>query len=294
MGATVVVMNQIITTPAHSPLPDKRDEDLSPQGGAAVNTKPRSKRIYIYWGIALTLLTTVGVFSWLVVVPVLQARSLVRDHLTKRMRSTLYSPPAIGKEDALYCIAKLGGRRRAAQLLHRCLVWCDDGNYVDRSCAISVLARCGDHGVERLRTLARRPGKSLNRYGLNRLAVEGLATSALRNRAALAALQELAKSSNPDPVMQTLAAKRLHQVLYPDIRTKVIDVSSAHKLVALGVGEDSGIRKGLVFLIHRGDEYIGKVRVTTVWKNFCGGTVVERKKPMKAGDDAMTDTTPDP
>ncbi len=80
----------------------------------------------------------------------------------------------------------------------------------------------------------------------------------------------------------------------PDVRTKVVDVRPATGHVALGVGKDSGIKEGIIFLIHRGDEYIGKVRVTTVWNNFSGGTVVERKKPMKAGDDAMTDTTPSP
>jgi hypothetical protein len=80
----------------------------------------------------------------------------------------------------------------------------------------------------------------------------------------------------------------------PDVRTKVVDVRPATGHVALGVGKDSGIKEGFIFLIHRGDEYIGKVRVTTVWNNFSGGTIVERKKPMKAGDDAMTDTTPSP
>ncbi len=80
----------------------------------------------------------------------------------------------------------------------------------------------------------------------------------------------------------------------PDVRTKVVDVRPATGHVALGIGKDSGIKEGFIFLIHRGDEYIGKVRVTTVWNNFSGGTIVERKKPMKAGDDAMTDTTPSP
>ncbi len=35
-------------------------------------------------------------------------------------------------------------------------------------------------------------------------------------------------------------------------------------------------------------------RVTTVWEQFSGGTIVERKKPLRAGDDAMTDTAPTP
>ncbi len=80
----------------------------------------------------------------------------------------------------------------------------------------------------------------------------------------------------------------------PDVRTKVVDVRPATGHVALGAGKDSGIKEGFVFLIHRGDEYIGKVRVTTVWNNFSGGTILERKQPIKSGDDAMTDTAPTP
>ncbi len=80
----------------------------------------------------------------------------------------------------------------------------------------------------------------------------------------------------------------------PDVRTKVVDVRPETGHVAFGVGKDSGIKEGFIFLIHRGDEYIGKVRVTAVWENFSGGTIVERKKPLKAGDDAMTDVTPSP
>ena len=74
----------------------------------------------------------------------------------------------------------------------------------------------------------------------------------------------------------------------PDVRTKVVDVKPAVGHVALGAGSDSGIKEGFIFLIHRGDEYIGKVRVTTVWNDFSGGQIIETKKPIKPGDDALT------
>ena len=105
-----------MTTPAHdvrrssagakedSPLPDKRDEDLSPQGGPAVDTKPRSKRIYIYWGIALTLLTTVGLFSWLVVVPVWEVHEAVDDYICGHL-----SPEEV--------VSRLGGKEKAGAKL---------------------------------------------------------------------------------------------------------------------------------------------------------------------------------
>jgi hypothetical protein len=76
-------------------------------------------------------------------------------------------------------------------------------------------------------------------------------------------------------------------VITPDVRTKVVDVRNTGN-VALGAGSDSGIKEGTIFLIHRGEEYIGKVRVTTVWNDFAGGQVIEAKKPIKAGDDAMS------
>jgi hypothetical protein len=39
--------------------------------------KPRSRKIYILWAIALTLLLTLGAFCWLVVVPVWRVRSVL-------------------------------------------------------------------------------------------------------------------------------------------------------------------------------------------------------------------------
>ncbi len=41
--------------------------------------RPRSKRIYVYWGIALTLLLASALFCWLVAVPVMQARAIIED-----------------------------------------------------------------------------------------------------------------------------------------------------------------------------------------------------------------------
>ncbi len=78
----------------------------------------------------------------------------------------------------------------------------------------------------------------------------------------------------------------------PDIRTKVVAVRPKTGHVALGAGTDSGVKKGSIFLIHRNDRYIGKVRITTVWESFAGATIVERKEPIKAGDDALGHTAP--
>ncbi|HOX06920.1 MAG TPA: von Willebrand factor type A domain-containing protein [Planctomycetota bacterium] len=80
---------------------------------------------------------------------------------------------------------------------------------------------------------------------------------------------------------------RLSPVNIPDVRTKVVDVRSTGN-VALGAGSDSGIKEGTVFLIYRKDEYIGKIRVTTVWNDFAGGQIIEQRKPFMPDDSAMS------
>jgi hypothetical protein len=74
----------------------------------------------------------------------------------------------------------------------------------------------------------------------------------------------------------------------PDVRTKVVDVRLTTGIVALGQGKNSGVKEGMVFLIHRGDDYIGKVRITQVEDDLCAGQIIESKSPIKPGDDAMT------
>ncbi len=62
--------------------------------------KSRSRRVYIYWAVALGLLLALGLVCWLVVVPVWQVRKVAGDYVYGQCR----------REEA---IAKLGGRERA-------------------------------------------------------------------------------------------------------------------------------------------------------------------------------------
>jgi hypothetical protein len=78
----------------------------------------------------------------------------------------------------------------------------------------------------------------------------------------------------------------------PTVNTLVVDVRPTTGHVAIGAGSASGIKEGHIFLISRDKTYIGKVRITTVWDTFSGGTIVDSKRPFKAGDEAMTDQTP--
>jgi hypothetical protein len=58
-------------------------------------------------------------------------------------------------------------------------------------------------------------------------------------------------------------------------------------IVALGQGKTAGIKEGMIFLIHRGDKYIGKVRIAQVDDDLCAGQIIESKQDIGPGDDAM-------
>jgi HEAT repeat protein len=69
-----------------------------------VETKRRFKRLYVYWGIALALLATAGLFSWLLVIPLWRVREVAGDYTYR-------------KYDAKDAIAKLGGPEKAYPML---------------------------------------------------------------------------------------------------------------------------------------------------------------------------------
>ncbi len=102
----------------------------------APSPERRSKRIYIYWGVALTLLVTVALVCWLVVVPVLDVRATVG-----RCRGR---DPDFGKE-----IAHLGGPQNAA---HRLTLYLKLPAWLvsDRPQAARLLGKCGDWGLSAL------------------------------------------------------------------------------------------------------------------------------------------------
>ncbi len=112
----------------------------------------------------------------------------------------------------------------------------------------------------------------------------GFAAKSKFNQAIIA---ELLKKGIIDTAVIKAAQRRLLTPKTPDVRTKVVDVRATGH-VALGAGKDSKVREGHIFIIERGGKYVGKVRVTTVWKNFCGATIIEKKAAIKAGDDART------
>lgn len=70
------------------------------------------------------------------------------------------------------------------------------------------------------------------------------------------------------------------------IRGKVLEVSG--DLVTISVGSADGVKKGMIFVIHRDDEYIGDLEINLVDPNQAAGRIV-RSTAATAADDEVTD-----
>jgi HEAT repeats len=157
---------ETVTAPVPSPEPPKR-----------------SKRFYILWGIALTLLISTALFCWLVVVPVIALRQEVRE--------ALGPPPLNPDADAWFAshepesrIAALGGVGDASRKLGRFLRlpgWIvgngrSEMDFLDphyRHRAVSLLTHCGDDGVHELIELMTSENHEIRLAALTGLAVLG-------------------------------------------------------------------------------------------------------------------------
>jgi hypothetical protein len=76
----------------------------------------------------------------------------------------------------------------------------------------------------------------------------------------------------------------------PPITAKVTTVSPDYNIVMLSVGSDDHVKVGFEFTIFRGDEYVGKVVVNKVEKDYCAGYSKKEveKAAIQPGDDAKT------
>jgi len=111
---------------------------------------PRSRKLYVLWAIALTLLLALGLFSWLVVVPVWE----VHEALETVSQSCMWHPAPSRHHDHLAdlrreVVDKLGGQREAARKLSiysRLPLW----SAPRRGLALFVLGDCGEAAVPAL------------------------------------------------------------------------------------------------------------------------------------------------
>ena len=75
-----------------------------------------------------------------------------------------------------------------------------------------------------------------------------------------------------------------------DIHGKVLAVRPEVNLVMVSVGSDHKVRKGYRFTVYRGDRYVGKVEVESVFANMCSARILSEwtKEKVKEGDDVST------
>jgi hypothetical protein len=93
-------------------------QEPSSQAAAAVETK-RSRRVCIYWGIALTLLVTVGLLCWLVVVPVMEVDEALQGCDLPTLKGLHPPPQEVERLRTQYqqAIKELGGPEQAERKL---------------------------------------------------------------------------------------------------------------------------------------------------------------------------------
>jgi HEAT repeat protein len=105
----------------------------------------RSRKGYVLWGVALAALLTVGLFCWLVVVPILQT-----DAALKRLKATGPKWPESPANDQMQlAIDELGGTREAVRHI-RFYLRIPDCLAEEKNIAVLVLAYCGKSAVDTL------------------------------------------------------------------------------------------------------------------------------------------------
>lgn len=76
----------------------------------------------------------------------------------------------------------------------------------------------------------------------------------------------------------------------PKLAAMVSGVDTGLNIVMLSIGRDDGVKPGFEFTIYRGSEYVGKVVINRVEKDYCSGESKKEieKSPVQVGDQATT------
>ncbi len=121
---------------------------MTEQPGENIPTPSRSKRIYVYWGVALALLLTAGLFCWKVVVPVWQVRTAVcPEKRVEKEFAPLVPPDGLWAPEV--AVTRLGGPEKAVGKLSLYLHMPDFAT-TRRGRATEALGWCGRAAVPRL------------------------------------------------------------------------------------------------------------------------------------------------
>jgi len=76
----------------------------------------------------------------------------------------------------------------------------------------------------------------------------------------------------------------------PMLKAMVSGVDNSLNIVMLSIGRDDQVKVGYEFTIYRGSEYVGKVVIDRVEKDYCSGQSKKEieKSPIQVGDQATT------
>jgi cell shape-determining protein MreC len=66
------------------------------------------------------------------------------------------------------------------------------------------------------------------------------------------------------------------------VRGKILEISG--NLVTISVGSADGVKEGMVFMITRGDQYVGDLKISTVNPNQSAGRMVRTTLAPAQGD----------
>lgn len=106
-----------------------------------------------------------------------------------------------------------------------------------------------------------------------------------------------ARSANPVVKMRAgVILLQIRQQTQALVAAKVLDVGDRNDLVAIGLGENQGVAVGQMFLLMRGNTYVGQSKVTRVWGDLCVAQALDRQEAAQVGDQALAliDRTPRP
>jgi hypothetical protein len=72
------------------------------------------------------------------------------------------------------------------------------------------------------------------------------------------------------------------------IKATILAVRTEVNLVMLSAGARDGVRRGYRFTVFRGEKWIGKVEVETVFDDMSSARLLKTWQPFKVGDSAST------
>jgi len=73
------------------------------------------------------------------------------------------------------------------------------------------------------------------------------------------------------------------------IRGKVTEVNQAENIAQINVGEIAGVAQGTRFIIYRGSQYVGDLRITRVLRDQSLGTILLSSQAVMVGDQVATE-----